>query len=157
MTSAFSKWARWNERSSLSNLEFPGVYAIAISEHDTISEYDISGRPFSWCREIVYIGMTNSKGGLKSRLRQFDNTIKGERENHGGAQRVRFKHPDYNNLVPNLYVSVCPRRCDVQSNDPKDLRIMGEVARLEYVSFACYVDAFHRLPEFNDKKRSPKR
>jgi len=150
MTRSFSEWAKWSERKNLLKLQYPGVYAIALSERD------ISGTPFSWCSEIIYIGMTNAKGGLKSRLGQFENTIRGKK-GHGGAHRVRFKHSDYSKLVPTLYVSVYPHECNVQSNNPMDLRIMGDVAKLEYECFAVFVEHFGRLPEFNDKKRSPKK
>ena len=146
----FTDWAKWNGRNGLGQLQYPGVYAIALSERD------ISGTPFSWRDEVIYIGMTNAKGGLKSRLQQFDNTIKGG-EGHGGGQRVRFKHPDYQQLSPRLYVSVCSHECDVRSNRPCDLRIMGEVARLEYECFAVFAEKFGHLPEFNDRKRSPKK
>jgi hypothetical protein len=146
----FSVWAKWGNRNRLEGIGFPGVYAIAIADHD------ISGNSFDWCREIAYVGMTNSNGGLKSRLQQFENTIKGG-DGHGGAHRVRHKHPDHEILIPRLYVSVCPRRCDVTSNRPPDLRAMGEVAKLEYDCFALYAERFNKLPEFNDKKRSPKK
>jgi hypothetical protein len=146
----FSNWARWSNRNSLDRLQFPGVYAIVISDSD------ISNTAFSWRPEVIYVGMTNAKGGLKSRLQQFDNTIKGG-DGHGGAHRVRFKHPDYANLVSGLYVSVCPHECNVESNQPVDLRIMGDVAKHEYECFAVFAEAFDRLPEFNDKKKSPKK
>jgi len=145
----FSLWVRWKERGALDGLRFPGVYALAISEED------IAGAAFSWRQEIIYVGMSNAKGGLKSRLQQFDNTIRG-REGHGGGQRVRFKHPDYSAIAPRLFVSVWPIECNVESGDPEDLRGMGEVARLEYECFARFAETFHCLPEFNDKKRSPK-
>jgi len=131
-------------------LQYQGVYAIALSHND------ISGELFSWRSEIFYIGMTNSKGGLKSRLQQFENTIIGK-DGHGGAHRVRFKHPDYNTLVPKLYVSVCSYKCNVLSNAPEDFRIMGDVAKFEYECFAVFAEKFGKLPEFNDKKRSPKK
>jgi hypothetical protein len=150
MMTSFSQWIKWTKRKDLLQLQYPGVYAIALSEKD------ISGTPFSWRSEIIYIGMTKAKGGLKSRLGQFENTIIGKDE-HGGAQRVRFKHPYYGKLVPTLYVSVCPHECNVQSNDPMDLRIMGDVAKFEYECFAVFVEHFGKLPEFNDKKRSPKK
>jgi len=38
-----------------------------------------------------------------------------------------------------------------------DLRKMGEVAMAEYECFARFAEKFGRVPEFNDKKRSPKR
>jgi hypothetical protein len=125
------------------------VYALAISEND------IAGEPFSWRQEIVYFGMTNAKGGLKSRLKQFDDTIRGG-SGHGGGHRVRFKHRDYGRLAARLFVSVWPFICDVGSFDPADLRIMGEVAKSEYECLARFADEFGCLPEFNDKKRSPK-
>src|SRR5579859_6548839 len=99
MTRAFSVWESWANRAALADLASPGIYALAISRKA------ISGTAFSWRPEIVYIGMTNSKGGLKSRLQQFDNTIKGK-SGHGGAERVRHKHGDYNLLVPGLFVPV---------------------------------------------------
>ena len=54
-----------------------------------------------------------------------------------------------------LYVSVCSFECDVKSNAPKDIRIMGEMAKFEYDYFADYVEEFENLPEFNDKKNHP--
>lgn len=150
MNVTFSNWMKWVERTALAQLTCPGVYAIALSAKD------ISGIPFSWCAEVIYVGMTNAKGGLKSRLQQFDDTIKGG-NGHGGAHRVRHRYPDYGTLAPRLYVSVCPQKCDVKSNHPADLRIMGCVAQHEYECFALFAEAFGCLPEFNDKRRSPKK
>src|SRR6266540_3709610 len=101
MNSAFSHWAKWANRHALADLGYPGVYALAISQAD------LSTTTFSWRPEIIYVGMTNSKGGLKARLQQFDNTIKGK-EGHGGGARVRFKHSGYHELASRLFVSVCP-------------------------------------------------
>ena len=147
----FSNWIKWSDRNDLKDIHYPGVYVISYNEHD------ISSNSFDWIKEIIYVGMTNSKRGLKSRLRQFDDTICGKRNNHGGAKRVRYKYKDYDDLIKHLYVVVCPFKCDVNSNKGKDLRIMGEVAKSEYICFAEYVEVFDMLPEFNDKKRSPKK
>jgi hypothetical protein len=57
MESTFSNWVHWRNRTKLPDLSNPGVYALAICE------FDISGNPFSWTPEIVYIGMTNAKEG----------------------------------------------------------------------------------------------
>lgn len=130
-------------------VEYPGVYALAYSTKN------IAGKPFSWRKEIIYIGMTNAVSGLKGRLKQFDNTISGK-TGHGGADRVRFKHRNYGKLVKNLYVAVVPFKCDATSNEPTDLKKMGEVARFEYLCFAHFVEKFGELPEFNNKKHSPK-
>jgi len=145
----FSEWILWGNRNKLNDLQYPGVYAIAHSE------VSLAGNIFSWVDEIIYIGMTNSISGLKGRLKQFDNTIIGK-TGHGGADRVRYKYRDYDKFIEKLYVSVSPFECDVKSHRPSDLRIMGDVAKFEYLCSAHYVDIFGMFPEFNDKKRSPK-
>jgi len=145
----FSQWIKWKDRNSLNGIKYPGIYCISISEKD------LSGQNFEWISKITYVGMTNSKAGLKGRLKQFDNTIIGK-TGHGGADRFRFKYENYQELVDKLYVSVCSFECDVKSNTPKDLRIMGEVAKFEYDCFAEYVEKFGDLPEFNNKSKSPK-
>ncbi len=145
----FTQWFKWEDRNSLNGIKYPGVYCIAISETD------LSEQNFKWIYNITYIGMTNSKAGLKGRLKQFDNTIIGK-TGHGGADRFRYKYENYSALVDKLYVSVCSFKCDVKSNSPKDLRIMGDVAKFEYECFAKYVENFGCLPEFNNKNASPK-
>ena len=147
----FSKWAKWDERDDLPNIACPGVYCIAICKTD------ISGSRFGWREEIVYVGMSNNKSnGVKSRLKQFDNTMRGHR-GHGGAERFKFKHPNYDRLKPDLYVAIASCGRKLSENSPKDLEFMGEVVKHELVCFAKYYRRFKRLPEFNDKKRSPKK
>jgi len=72
---------------------------------------------------------------------------------HGGADRFGFKYEKYQDLVDKLFVSVCSFECDVISNSPKDLRIMGDVAKFEYDCFAEYAERFGNLPEFNNKSK----
>jgi len=146
----FSNWTHWQDRNKLDNLKYPGIYILSYTQNN------ISGGSFNWIKDIIYIGMTNSKGGLKSRLQQFENTIAGKK-GHGGAERVMYKHSNYNTLISDLYVSVRPFECDITSNNVKDLLVMGKVAEFEYICFAEYVKRFKCLPEFNDKKRSPKK
>ena len=145
----FTKWISWENRNSIEGIKFPGIYCIAISD------IDLTEQNFNWISEINYVGMTNSINGLKGRLKQFDNTIIGK-TGHGGADRFRYKHENYSELVKKLFVSVCSFKCNVKSNYPKDLRIMGEVAKFEYDCFAIYSEKFNSLPEFNDKKKSKK-
>ncbi len=145
----FSQWSRWKDRHSLKDMGFPGVYALAVSGTD------LSGMEFDWSKSIMYFGMTNSGGGLKARLNQFDNTIKGK-EGHGGGERFRFKYRNYEQLVKKLFVSVSPVKCSINSNKYEDLLKMGEVVYLEYYCFANYVQLYEHLPEFNDKKNAPK-
>lgn len=145
----FSPWKPWPRRDEALGIEYPGVYALAYSAKN------IAGKPFSWRKEIIYVGMTNSISGLKGRLKQFDNTIVGK-TGHGGADRVRYKYRNYGSLVKRLYVAVAPFKCDPESNEPKDLKIMGGVAKFEYLCFAHFVEKYGELPQFNNKKESPK-
>jgi hypothetical protein len=147
----FSLWVSWEERNKIDGLRNPGVYALAITTKD------ISKTPFEYLKEIVYFGMTNSGGGLQSRLNQFDYTIaQKKRSVHGGAERVLYKYKNYSKLIKKLFVSACPVECNVKSNSPADLLKMGDVAKLEYSCFAKYAEKFKKLPEFNDKKNAPK-
>lgn len=135
----FSLWQPWNQRQALPGIKFPGVYAIAKTETD------LAGKPFVWQEDIIYIGVTISKKGLKGRLTQFDRTIRNKNTSHGGAHRVRFKYPDYHTLAARLFVAAIDVRCNVES------------LWLEYHCFAEYVNHFGHLPEFNDKELSPKK
>ena len=145
----FSKWLKWENRNDAEGVKYPGIYICLLSSGK------FSGENFSWSPQIIYIGMTNSISGLKGRLKQFDNTIVGK-TGHGGADRVRYKHRNYEKLVSNLFVAVSPFECNVKSAQPKDLRTMGEVCKLEYDCFAYFVEKYKKFPEFNDKKLSPK-
>lgn len=145
----FSEWRLWQSRAEISELKYPGVYVIAFTKNK------LSKIPFSWSKEIIYVGMTNAVSGLSGRLKQFDNTIIGKR-GHGGADRVRYKYQNYDHLTKCLYVAVSPFECDVTSRQPKDLRIMGEVVKFEYLCLAYFVERYRKEPEFNDKKASPK-
>lgn len=145
----FSAWSSWDDRHNQERLSCPGVYAIA---HTTER---LAGRRFSWRGDIIYIGMTNSVAGLKGRLNQFHRTMVGDPA-HGGADRVRFSHPNYATFRKRAYLTVAPFACDPRSNLPSDLRIMGDVARFEYQCLAHFAEQFDRLPQFNDKRRAPK-
>jgi len=147
----FSNWFQWVERKQLGTvLNYPGIYAICSSPNR-----NLHNEPFEWRENMIYIGMTNSVNGLKGRLKQFDNTMQGK-TGHGGADRVRFKHQDYNEFISSAYVAVCYIECDVTSNRPVNLRKMGKVAENEYLAIAEYVERFNKLPEFNNKKESKK-
>ncbi|MEI8654875.1 hypothetical protein P4S57_20320 [Pseudoalteromonas sp. Hal273] len=145
----FTNWMRWVDREQSEGIQYPGIYICAITGED------LSSKDFSWVTNIVYVGMTNSVKGLKGRLKQFDDTIKGK-SGHGGADRMRYKYQNYNELVNKLYVAVAPFTCNVKSNSPEDLRTMGQVAKFEYDCFARFTESFGYLPEFNDYAKSPK-
>ena len=146
---SLSSWKSWYRRSEFADLRFPGVYAIAISDEN------LSDQPFSWIQEIVYIGMTRSVGGLTSRLKQFDNSLNAN-PGHGGAERFRYKHRSYTDLIPRLFVAVQAVKCEINLPKAQDYRLMGDVVKMEYLCFAEYVELYNHLPEFNDMKRSKK-
>ena len=145
----FSAWSRWIERGDLQHSGSPGVYVIARCRSS------LRGKKFSWRRDIIYVGMTNGISGLAGRLNQFDSTLAG-RLAHGGADRVRFKYRNYRRLVPYLFVSVVPFKCDPRSNLPADLKRMGDVARFEFLCLAEFATRYARLPPFNDKANALK-
>lgn len=140
----FSRWAAWLDRNDLHGVAQNriGVYALAISSKD------ISGEPFSMREEIRYFGMTNSLGGLKSRLSSFNRTIHGKK-GHGGARRFKKVHTNPTRLVEKLYVAVSPTDCVEHRGTPKGLILMGKVAKFEYECMASYLEAFGKLPRFN--------
>lgn len=145
--SGFSKWKPWNKREELEGLQYPGVYALAISAEKLLDT------PASLKENIVYFGMTNCS--LQARLRQFDNTIRGD-IGHGGAERFLRKYRSYKTLVKKLYVSVNFMECNPKAVHYEDLCKMGEVVKFEFICQAEYLRKHQRLPEFNDKKISPK-
>jgi hypothetical protein len=146
----FTRWFAWKNKNTIQNIHYPGIYACALSANNLTSQ------DFQWLQALMYIGMTNSITGIKGRLQQFDTTIRGTRTTHDGADRLRDKYRDYQLLNSQLYVAVAPFECDVTSNSPADLRIMGEVAKFEYECFACFAEKFGTLPEFNNTRLSSK-
>lgn len=119
------------------------MYIIAVSKKN------LDNKKFSWIKNIIYIGMTNSKGGLKQRLRQFENTILCKHIQHGGADRVRF---DYNN-TKDFYVSVLFFKCNnfkkKEDLSYEDYIQLGLVACFEYICFAEFKKRFGELPKYN--------
>jgi len=148
MIDRFTNWVKWEDRNKLEGIKYPGIYCIAVSDK-ILNE-------FNFIQDLVYIGMTNSKGGLKSRLRQFDATIRKIRTHHGGADRFLYQYEDYAAIKDNIYVAICSFKCDNKNPTPKDLRIMGEVAKCEYVCWAIYIENNGRYPKFNDIRNAPK-
>ena len=148
MIDRFTNWVKWEDRNTLEGINYPGIYCIAVSRK--------SLNTFNFIPELEYIGMTNSKGGLRSRLRQFDDTIKLKRTNHGGADRFLYQYQDYEAIKVNIYVAICSFKCDTKNPTPKDLRIMGAVAKCEYDCWAIYIENNGRYPKFNDMNNAPK-
>lgn len=151
-TPKFSNWVPWDQRGELACLQFPGIYALAVAGSMSVR---LAGKPFEWREDIKYFGMTNSRAGLKGRLNQFNNVLTGK-TGHGGAERFMNDWAAAD-LAPRLYVAVWAFVCEVASNAPKDLIIMGCVAKAEFECFARYAELYGTLPKYNNKADSPKR
>lgn len=101
---------------------------------------------FSWQHDVIYIGVSSA---LKKRLQQFDDTIAQRRKQHGGADRVLFKYPNYAALTQNLYVSVITIGDKAAKKAPDCLRRIGDARRLEFYCFAKFLELRSELPAFN--------
>jgi hypothetical protein len=151
MSNKNTKWFSWEKRNTIPNRNQPAIYYIAYIDKN------IEGQAFNYIEEIVYIGMTISKNGLKGRLDQFQKAMFGSEGVHGGAERVRFKYKNAKSFFDNAYVSACIFEISKNRNTADDWRIKGDCVGHEYKSFADYIDKYKKLPEFNDQKKSKKK
>lgn len=143
----FGQWCHWSEIGQIANLNFPGVYALAItSEH-------LSGKSMKY-NQVSYIGMSNSLAGIKGRLSQLNRSINGK-FGHSGGRSIRNKYGVYIDWKANLYlyVSICPVICDVSKRSVKDLQLMGAVSYMEYEAFSLFRKKVPKkgIPEFNTR------
>ncbi len=131
------------------DLSQPGVYILAYTDKD------IEGQGIR-VDEIYYVGMSNSHGGLRQRLKQFKRGIyHGDR--HSAARR-HFKDEaggkSYKETREKdgktFYVAYVSEKCKVDKTVRKseDLKIMGQIAMLEY-----YVLAY--VKERSEKQEEP--
>ena len=151
----------------------PGIYAIAIDESDSMD-----GKKFHFediSRKIVYFGMTNSKDGLRGRLKQFFNTIYkcNGTSQHGGACRfcTHAEKKIDKKWKEKLFFSTYPfKKCIVdelgsgnikgkiigEEKAPEMFEFMGKVALTEYLCFTHYVRKNREMPKFNNKSDNEK-
>ncbi len=141
----FGKWVAWRDRSSIDGAAFPGVYLLATSRRNLGGKRADIG-------DAVYIGMTNSRGGLKGRWGQCSQAVQG-RGGHSGGNAMFKNMGHYDTWEENLFVAACPVQCDPVSPNPNDYLLMGAVAYLEYKAFAEFLRKKPRLrkPRFNTK------
>lgn len=138
----FSNWYEWSDRDRYPMCNFPGVYLISITRKTKLA----STRP-SWS-DVVYIGMTNSQGGLLSRWRQFDRSIRGGR-GHSGGRSIFGRHGHVDQWRKKLYVAAMGVECNVFEPTPMDYVKQGWVAFFEYLAFSRFEKAVGGHPEFN--------
>mgnify|MGYP001613016961 FL=1 len=135
---------------TLEDSNYPGVYILAFAEGD------LEGQSIT-IEDIFYVGMSNSRGGVKQRLKQFIDAINKNR-NHSAGNRffqeyckgISFDIAGHNKT---FFVASLSLPCNVRKGDrsPEDLRKMGEVAKFEYAVMACIKDKLGKEPELNKK------
>jgi len=124
----------------------PGVYLISWDEKELEGEKVL-------LKDVYYIGMTNSKGGVKSRLKQFWNGITKGRS-HSGGNRWYKENGEYKSSDnKKFYYAYVQIECEVDKSKrkPKHLRKMGDVAKLEYELMALYKQKTGKEPKGNKK------
>ena len=128
----------------------PGVYILAWT-NDKIE----NTRPK--LTDIFYVGMSNAKGGVKGRLKQFINGIEKNTSHSAGMRFFKeyCKNKPFSNtkLTQNFFFIPLCLKCNVIKEDrtPDDLRTMGEIAKLEYYLIAHIKDKTKNEPELNKK------
>jgi hypothetical protein len=143
------RWVPLNaEALARPDLIYPGVYLLAFASERFAGE---TIKP----DQVLYVGMSNSAGGVRSRLKQF---IKGIERNgyHSGAMRFyreQCKGEPFAKLKTRkrLYVAALTIECEGDKVDaePTDLRLMGHVACLEYYAIARIAQKTGKKPALN--------
>lgn len=143
------RWAHLtSEALARPDLIYPGVYVLAFTSEKIAGE---TVRP----DRVLYVGMSNSAGGVRSRLKQF---IKGIEQNgyHSGAMRFYREHcrgEPFARLKTRkrLYVAALTIECEGDKVDAKpiDLRLMGHVTCLEYYAIAQIAQKTGKKPALN--------
>lgn len=96
----FSCWKQWNERNSLSDIDFPGVYLLAHFDNAPDGSADPQDK------QIIYFGET-CNNSLKGRLQQFHRSAFEGKEQHSGGITYREK---FGGKGDNLYVAAFPEK-----------------------------------------------
>jgi hypothetical protein len=149
--SLFAKnWKPLHAAGSLDDpdLGYPGVYLIALSRSKLTNK---SINP----KNVLYVGMTCSSGGLRERIRDFKDGIERDAY-HSGARRF-FKELAGGkpfstlNSRKTLYFVAQEIRCISKKVDatPADFRQLGHVACLEYYAIAHVFEKTGEKPPLN--------
>ncbi len=137
----FSPWYKWEKRNSYPLCNYPGVYLIAITKQE------LEGKKPCF-QDVVYIGMTKQKNGLKGRWQNFQSAISGK-EGHSGGIAIYNEKGAYEEWTEKLYVSAMRIKCNVINSTSVDYIKMGWVAFLEYDAFAKYAEEVGGHPKYN--------
>ena len=144
-TLSFGPWTMWEDRRSIANAHYPGVYLLRVGNQRFLGEK-------ASIRHSHYIGMTNSQKGLLGRWSQFDRAIRGMR-GHSGGNLIYSTLGHFDDWPKRLFVAAMPIICNSTDPSPADYKLMGLVAYLEYEAFSVFRRAHPRIrkPRFNTK------
>lgn len=129
---------------------YPGIYLLAFTDKNIEGEIV---KP----SDIYYVGMSNARKGLTSRVKQFLNGIE---KNGSHSAGMRFYKENSNgkafsesNHLEKFYIVSSTFKCDVNklTRTPNDLRIMGDICKLEYEIIAHVKEVTNEEPELNKK------
>jgi hypothetical protein len=146
-----TRWTDLHEDQALarSDLRFPGVYMLAYTAAPRINGSIVM------MKDIFYIGMSNSAGGVRQRLNQFKAGIV-KNTFHSGAMRF---YREYSGGKPfsrtksrrKLYFSALTFECESNKGlaQPDDLRLMGQINCLEYYAIAHIAERTGKKPALN--------
>jgi hypothetical protein len=134
--------------STRPDLIYPGVYLLAFTSAK------LTGMIVK-AEQVLYAGMSNSAGGVRSRLHQFAKGIE-RNDFHSGAMRFYREQcgsKPFSQLKTRnrFYVAALTIECESDKNSvqPEDLRIMGHIACLEYYVIARIAQKTGNKPALN--------
>jgi hypothetical protein len=135
-------------------LKYPGVYLVAYTSKN------LTGRKAT-PSDVFYVGMSNSAGGLRQRLKQFKKGI----EVNGLHSAAMYFFRRYCGSRPfseaqtgkRLFFTALAIPCVSKKSEakPDDLREMGHVACLEYYALAHVAAKTTKNPALNQLGRMP--
>ena len=143
----------WKSLGELNTIEnnFPGNYLIAWT-HDNLKGKMVHAS------DVFYVGMSNARKGLKSRLKQFLEGTNGKSGIHSGGYRFFVNYQSTSelkleNLNKSFYFVEYRFSCNVHkdSRTAANLLVMGKVCLFEFELLAYIKDVTGKEPILNKK------
>lgn len=150
------KWHKLHGRGAFSDprLKYPGIYLLAFRRAA------LEGRGIVES-DVLYVGMSNSSGGVAQRLKQFRDGIE-KNGFHSGAMRFYRDHSNgspFSAVKSNkkfYFVALTLPCVSVKARaQPTDFQTMGHVAALEYYVVARVLERTGRTPPLNHYGTQP--
>ena len=135
---------------NIENGNYPGIYLLAFTDKNLDNQKVEPG-------DIFYVGMSNARKGVKSRVKQFLNGIEKNGSHSAGMRfyKENSKGIAYSNCnhLEKFYIVSSTFKCDVdkRTRTPNDLKIMGDICKLEYYLLAYIKELTNAEPKLNKK------